>query len=131
MVMVVDKKIVKHLVRAGDGLLEIPVRISFEYEIQSARFVDGSMARDYIYNRGAVLKHFPRIDKDELERGIEDVVDRSLEEHLRYCRQAAGAIRLYPGGGSGHDGGDGRKQTNEQGGDDGLDDSDSPGIILP
>lgn len=128
MVMVVDKKIVKHLVRAGDGLLEIPVRIRFEYRIESARFVDGSMTREYLYNRQAVLKHFPRIDSEELDRDIEAVVDRSLEEHLRYSRQADGAIRLYPDEESEAGGDDG---PNEQGSEDGSEDDDSPGIIMP
>lgn len=95
MVMVVDKKVVKHVVETGDGLLEIPVRIAFEYEIESARFVDGSMSREYLFNRQAVLKHFPRIETERLDREIEDVVDRSLEEHLRYARHVEGAVRLY------------------------------------
>lgn len=96
MVMVVDKKVVKHVVETGDGLLEIPVRIAFEYEIESASFVDGSMNREYIFNRAAVLKHFPRIEVEKLDREIEEVVDRSLEEHLRYARHLEGAVRLYP-----------------------------------
>ncbi|MBD3649048.1 MAG: hypothetical protein HUJ31_16710 [Pseudomonadales bacterium] len=95
MVMVVDKKVVKHVVQTGDGLLEIPVRIKFEYEVQSARFVDGSMSREYLFNRQAVIKHFPRLDPDALDREIENVVDRCLEEHLRYARQVEGDIRLY------------------------------------
>lgn len=95
MVMVVDKKVVKHVVEIGDGLLEIPVRIAFEYEVESARFVDGSMSRDYLFNRQAVLKHFPFIETERLDREIEDIVDRSLEEHLRYARHVEGAVRLY------------------------------------
>lgn len=96
MVMVVDKKVAKHLVEAGDGLLEIPVRIAFEYEIEAASFVDGSMNREYVFNRAAVVKHFPRIEVEELEREIEKVVDRSLEEYLRYAGHVEGAVRLYP-----------------------------------
>lgn len=95
MVMVVDKKVVKHVVQIGDGLLEIPVRIKFEYEIQAARFVDGTMTREYLFNRQAVVKHFPRINPEELDQAIEEVVDRSLEEHLRYSGQVEGRIRLY------------------------------------
>ncbi len=116
MVMVVDKKVVKHVVQTGDGLLEIPVRISFEYEIESARFVDGTMSREYLFNRAAVLKHFPRIDAGELDEEIEHIVDRSLEEHLRYSRQVEGAVRLYPV---------------EENADDESGDTEPPRIIMP
>lgn len=117
---VVDKKVVKHVLEAGDGLLEIPVRIAFEYEVESARFVDGSMSREYLFNRQAVLKHFPRIETERLDREIENVVDRSLEEYLRYARHVEGAVRLYP-------------VEESESGDDASSDSEEtqPQIIMP
>jgi len=95
MIVVVDKKVVKHLVETGDGLLEIPVRISYEYSLEDQVFVDGSMKRDYLYNRQAIRKHFPRIDDSQLDRDIEATVDQSLEEGLRYAGQTSGAVDLY------------------------------------
>lgn len=96
MIVVVDKKVVKHLVETGDGLLEIPVRVTCEYSLHNRRFVDGSMKRDYLYNRKAVRKHFPRIDDDQLDRDIAGTVDASLEEGLRYSGQVSGRVELFP-----------------------------------
>lgn len=96
MVLVVDKKVVKHLVETGDGLLEIPVRVKFEYCIEDQRFVDGSMKRDFLYNRKVVRKHFPNVDSLQLEHEISATVDRALEESLRYEGHASGTVELYP-----------------------------------
>jgi len=96
MIVVIDKKVVKHLVETGDGLLEIPVRVSFEYHVENNRFVDGTMKREILYNRGAVRKHFPRLDDEALECDISSTVDRSLAESLRYAGHARGAVALYP-----------------------------------
>lgn len=95
MIVVVDKKVVKHLVETGDGLLEIPVRVSYEYSLENHSFIEGSMKRDYLYNRPAVEKHFPRLDGDKLEQEIEATVDQSIEESLRYAGQAHGEVVLY------------------------------------
>ncbi len=95
MVIVCDKKVVKHLVETGDGLLEIPIRVTFEYALESLKFVNGSMKRTYLYNRKALKKHFPRIDEQDLDREIEVTLDRSLEEGLRYAGQVQGDVELY------------------------------------
>lgn len=97
MIVVVDKKVVKHLVETGGGLLEIPIRVKYEYSLQDRRFVDGSMKRELLYNRKAVRKHFPQIDSAELDRDINATVDQSLEECLRYQGHASGDVDLYPG----------------------------------
>lgn len=96
MVLVVDKKVVKHLVETGDGLLEIPIRVKFEYRIEDQRFIDGSMTRDFLYNRQAVEKHFPGMDMSRLDNEISATVDQSLEEGLRYQGHVRGRVHLYP-----------------------------------
>ena len=96
MIVVIDKKVVKHLVETGDGLLEIPVRVKYEYSLEDRRFVDGSMKRELLYNRKAVRKHFPRIDTAQLDRDISATVDQSLEESLRYEGHVRGKVDLYP-----------------------------------
>lgn len=96
MILVVDKKVVKHLVETSGGMLEIPVRVKFEYCVEEQQFVDGSMKRDVLYNRQAVKRHFPRIDLVQLDHDITATVDRSLEESLRYEGHASGKVALYP-----------------------------------
>ncbi|HKI74089.1 MAG TPA: hypothetical protein VJ998_05575 [Pseudomonadales bacterium] len=96
MIVVIDKKVVKHLVETGDGLLEIPVRVSYEYSLENQRFVDGTMKSDYLYNREAVKRHFPRLDDERLDRDISATVDQSLEEGLRYQGHIEGSVALYP-----------------------------------
>ncbi len=116
MIVVIDKKVVRHLVETGDGLLEIPVRVSFEYHIEDNRFVDGSMKRDYLYNRPAVRKYFPRLDDEALDRDIGVTVDRSLEEGLRYAGHVSGTVDLFS---------DDSDDVEDE------DDRESPRILLP
>jgi len=95
MLAVVDKKVVKHLIDYGDSLVEVSVRISFQYDIEATQFVPGSMERKILYNRMHVLRRLPRLDAAELDAEIEILVDQSLEEHLRYTGHASGRIQLY------------------------------------
>ena len=95
MIAVVDKKIAKYVLQAGDVLLEIPIRISFEYTLESSTFIDGSMQRDVLFNRDAVLKRCPELDHAELDEAIDEFVDRTLEEHLLFTGQACGGVELY------------------------------------
>ena len=61
MLVVVDKKTIKYLVESKNGLLELPVRISFQYNIDDGSFVNGSMTSDLLYNKEAELR---RLRKD-------------------------------------------------------------------
>lgn len=95
MLWVVDKKVIKHVVEAGSALIEVPVRIRFEFGLAEERFVSGSMKRTFVYNRQALTRRFPQLDSDELDAEMEDVVDRALCEHLKFAGYAQGAIDLY------------------------------------
>ncbi len=96
MIIVSDKKIIKHAMSTGDALVDIPVRVTFEYTLEDQQFVPRSMSRKALYNIGPVLRRFATLDRDELERAIDRTVDRALEEHLRYAGQLSGAADLYP-----------------------------------
>ena len=117
MIHVVDKKVIKHLIRSDSRLLEIPVRVHFEYSLESQRFVAGSMTRRYLFNRQAVLDNLPGVDAEQLDGDIEEAVDKSLIEHLKFSRQAVGEIQLFE---SPDDTDDGEGE-----------DPDSPQIIIP
>ena len=97
MLWVVDKKVIKHVIEAGSALVEVPIRIRFEYELAEEHFVSGSMKRTFLYNRPALVRRFPRLDSDELDAEMEDVVDRALCEHLKFAGYAQGDVDLYEG----------------------------------
>lgn len=95
MLWVVDKKVIKHVIEAGPALVEVPVRIRFEFGLAEERFVSGSMKRTFVYNRQALVRRFPRLDSDGLDAEMEEVVDRALREHLKFAGYARGDVELY------------------------------------
>ena len=97
MLWVVDKKVIKHVIEAGPTLVEVPVRIRFEYGLAEERFVAGSMQRTFVYNRQALVRRFPRLDADDVDAEMEEVVDRALREHLKFAGYAQGDVELYSG----------------------------------
>ena len=97
MLWVVDKKIIKHVIEAGSALIEVPVRIRFEYSLAEECFVPGSMKRTFVYNRQAIARRFPQFDVEALDTEMEEVVDRALCEHLKFAGYAHGDIELYGG----------------------------------
>ena len=96
MLIVVDKKTVKHLVEYNSALLEIPVRVSFQYSLSNGTFVEGSMEKNVLYNQKAALRRLPHKSEQQLDHEISLLVDQALEEHLRYAGQATGHVELYP-----------------------------------
>ena len=95
MLWVVDKKIIKHVIEAGSALVEVPIRIRFEFSLADEGFVPGSMKRTFVYNRRALVRRFPRLDSNEHDAEMEEVVDRALCEHLKFGGYAQGDIQLY------------------------------------
>ncbi len=95
MIRVVEKKVIKHLVNTDHGLLEIPIRVHFEYSLESQLFVSGSMERRYLFNRQAALDRLPGVDVEQFDGEIEDAVDKNLIEHLKFTRQAVGEVCLF------------------------------------
>ena len=93
---VVDKQVVKHTVEAGVALVEVPVRVRFEFGLAAERFVAGSLSRTFLYNRPELLRRFPGLDGEWLDQDVEQAVDRALMEYLKFRGYASGAVRLYP-----------------------------------
>ena len=139
MLWVVDKKIVKHTVATGEMLVEVPVRVRFEYGLRDERFVAGSMSRRFLYNRGALLRRLPRLDAAALEAEVERAVDRAIVEHLKFNGYAEGDVQLFGStepsavGGQqqgGHDAAASKRAPPAPGGAEKNSD-DAPQIILP
>ena len=92
---VVDRKVVKHTVRAGATLVEVPIRIRFEFGLREKRFVAGTLSYTFLYNRPELLRRFPRLDAERLEADIERAVERALVEHLKFRGYASGEVKLF------------------------------------
>ena len=95
MLWVVDKKVVRHMVDAGAVLVEVPIRIRFEYCLRDARLVEGTVTREFVYNRPELVRRFPGLEADGLDVDIEHAVDRAIMEHLMFAGYARGNARLF------------------------------------
>lgn len=96
MLWVVDKKVIRHTIDAGTALVEVPIRIRFEYCLRDERFVEGTVKRDFLYNRPELLRRFARLEPAVLDADIEDAVDRTIVEHLKFAGYATGDVKLFP-----------------------------------
>lgn len=95
MLWVVDKKVIRHTIDAGTALVEVPIRIRFEYCLRDERFVEGTVKRDFLYNRPELLRRFTRLEPGVLDADIEDAVDRTIVEHLKFAGFATGDVKLF------------------------------------
>ena len=117
MLWVVDKKVIRHTINAGTALVEVPIRIRFEYCLRDERFVEGTLKRDFLYNRPELLRRFPRLQERALDAEIEGTVDRTIVEHLMFAGYAEGHVRLFP------------SEVDDEAGD--AADAPAPEIIMP
>ena len=82
MVWVVDKKTVRHLLERDGKLLEIPVRVKFEYQYKDGKLVPGSIKTEKLYNQKGVVLRFPNIDVEDLESKIQESVERDIRDYI-------------------------------------------------
>lgn len=90
MIWVVDKKVVPHLLTRWGLLAEIPLRISFEYALDSGAVIDGSLSIKVLYNGRMVDKCFPGIEKDALDVELQKTANDAVSEHLALSGVANG-----------------------------------------
>ena len=95
MLWVVDKKVIRHTVDAVSALVDVPIRIRFEYCLRDERFVEGTVTREFLYNRPELVRRFPGLEAAGLDADIERAVDRAIIEHLKFAGYAAGNVRLF------------------------------------
>ena len=82
MIWVVDKKVVPHLLTAEGLLAEVPLRISFEYAVESGAVVDGSLSIKVLFNALAVRRRFPDLAGDALCADVGRTAQDAVSEHL-------------------------------------------------
>jgi hypothetical protein len=83
MVWVVDKKIVHHMFGLGFERVTIPVRVTFEFEVNQGAFLPDSLSSHIVYNRAILKKRYPSLNLDSLEHSINNTVKREIRTYLR------------------------------------------------
>jgi hypothetical protein len=63
----------------------IPVRVKFEFEIKEGIFVPESLSFESLYNQQAVVRHYPGVKKDALEKEIHKTIQREIRKYLKRC----------------------------------------------
>ncbi|MCZ6889181.1 MAG: hypothetical protein O7H39_11855 [Gammaproteobacteria bacterium] len=84
MIWVVDKKVVRHIVEADGKLLEIPVRVKFEYAIDDGALVADTFKVETLFNSSFVHTRLPTIDMDNLANEVEETARREVLEDLAF-----------------------------------------------
>ena len=85
MVWLVEKKIFYHLFDLGFEGVEIPIRVGFEFEVKEGALVPDSLCKNILYNRAALEKRYPNLDRARLQQSVERSVEREIDRYLRTC----------------------------------------------
>ena len=85
MVWIVEKKIFYHILDMGFEGLGIPVRVKFEFNVKEGRFVPDSLSVESLYNQQAIVKRYPDVNRDALDREIQRTVQREIRSYLQNC----------------------------------------------
>ena len=63
----------------------IPVRVKFELDVQDGRFIPDSLEVESIYNQQAVVRRYPSLKKDILEKQVQATIHREIRKYLHNC----------------------------------------------
>ena len=85
MVWVVEKKVFYHILDMGFESVGLPVRVKFEFDVQDGRIVKDSLEVESIYNQPAVVRRYPGVKKDVLEKEIQTTIHREIRKYLQNC----------------------------------------------
>jgi len=85
MVWVVEKKVFYHILDMGFESVGIPVRVKFEFEIKEGTFVPESLSFESLYNQQAVVRHYPGVKIESLQKEIQKTVQREIRKYLQDC----------------------------------------------
>ena len=96
MIWVVDKKVVPHILTQEGVLAELPLRVSFEYALESGSVVDGTLSIKVLYNGRSVSRRFPAIEADALDVDVQKTANDAVCEHL--AMSGFGEPPPHPGG---------------------------------
>jgi hypothetical protein len=83
MVWVVEKKIFYHILDMGFESVGIPVRVKFEFDVQNGKLVSDSLSVESLYNQQAVVKRYPGVRMDSLDKEIQRTIQREIRNYLQ------------------------------------------------
>jgi hypothetical protein len=83
MVWLVEKKVIYHTIDMGFELVEIPVRVKFEFEVKEGVFVPDTLSKEILYNEKILEKRYPNLNRYSLKKSIEDTVENKIMEYLK------------------------------------------------
>lgn len=85
MVWVVEKKIFYHILDMGFESVGIPVRVKFEFDVKEGMFIADSLSVETLYNQQAIVKRYPGVKMDALDKEIQRTVQQEIRNYLRHC----------------------------------------------
>lgn len=85
MVWLAEKKVFHYILDMGFERLEIPVRVKFEFEVKEGVLIEETLSKMILYNKGAILKRYPKLRQPSLDGAIEEMVDSELIQYFRQC----------------------------------------------
>lgn len=83
MVWVVEKKVFYHILDMGFESVGIPVRVKFEFDVQEGRFLPDSLSVELLYNQQAVVRRYPGVKMDVLEKEVHTTIQREIRNYLQ------------------------------------------------
>ena len=83
MVWVVEKKVFYHILDMGFESVGIPIRVKFEFDVQDGRFLPNSLSVELLYNQQAVLRRYPGVKMDVLEKAVQTTIHREIRNYLQ------------------------------------------------
>ena len=83
MVWLAEKKVIYHTIDMGFELVEIPVRVKFEFKVKEGAFVPDTLSKEILYNEKILEKRYPNLNRYSLKKSIEDTVENKIMEYLK------------------------------------------------
>ena len=83
MVWVVEKTVFYHILDMGFESVGIPVRVKFEFDVQEGRFLPDSLSVELLYNQQAVVRRYPGVKMDVLEKEVHTTIQREIRNYLQ------------------------------------------------
>jgi len=82
MLWVVDKIKTRLVLDEAGFLIEVPIQIELEYELDGTKVRSSSTSKKIYFNRPALLKECPGRSAAELDRLVDRAVERAIEAHF-------------------------------------------------
>lgn len=89
MIWMVEKKIFHHVLDLGFESVRIPVRVTFEFNLQNRTLVADSLSYQLLYNRQVLENRYPQLKAEDLDRKIQKTVKRKVYMYLKDCGYVA------------------------------------------